>query len=198
MAKGSGSTRRTSRAEQIYNVARSHGSELQGMAESIASQFRASVTPINFKSVESIERKAREVGYNGITDSVRTTIVSEINLKAITEELKRRGATVKEQTADKYSGYHGFISKVRFADGTIGERQVNTPKMIYAKEKPEVAKKIIGESAYARIKKETGLEGGKGHELYEKIRVLNKKRSDAKKKEELIRQSREYYSNFYD
>lgn len=197
MAKASGTTRRTSRAQQIYNIAQSHGHELQGLAESLASRFGASVTPINFKSVESIERKARDVGYDGITDSVRTTIVSDGNLTAITDELKRRGSTVKEQKAEDYNGYHGFISKVRFADGTIGEIQVNTPKMIYAKEKPEVAKKIIGKAAYARIKKETGLEGGKGHELYEKIRVLNK-RSDAKKKEELIRQSRDYYSNFYD
>lgn len=197
MAKGSGNTRRVSRAQQIANVARSHGTELQSMAEDIARQFGASVTPINFKSVESIERKAKEVGYDDIRDAVRTTIVSDRSqLKSITDELKRRGATVKEQKADEYSGYSGYIAKIKFADGTIGEIQANTPRMIYAKEKPDVAKKIIGEAAHARIAKETGLEGGRGHELYEKIRVLNDT-TDLSKKEMYKKQSREYYSHFY-
>lgn len=186
------------RARQINRIAISHGDELQGLAERIASQFGANVTPINFKSIDSIIRKAADVGFDGITDAVRTTIVSNKNqLQAIVKQLKKSGATIKEQMPEKYSGYHGFISKVKFADGTMGEIQANTPKMIFAKEKPDVAKGIIGEEAHAKIARETGLEGGRGHELYEKIRVLDKLK-DAKKLSKLNKESKEYYSHFYD
>lgn len=195
MAKGSGNTRRVSRAQQIANVARSHGTELQSMAEDIARQFGALVTPINFKSVESIERKAKEVGYDDIKDAVRTTIVSDReSLARITQELQRRGAEVSYQNYVE-TGYTGYNTKFRFSDGSYGEIQANTPKMIYAKEKPEIAKSIIGAETHARIARETGLEGGRGHALYEKIRTMGKL-SNSKEKNELLRQSREYYSHF--
>lgn len=196
MAKASGGTKGISNAQRIYNVAQTHGVELQGVAESVARQYGARVTPINYKSVESIERKARNVGYDNITDAVRTTIVSSREqIASITEDLKRRGFTVKAQTPDRYDGYSGYISKVKFSDGTVGEIQVNTPRMIYAKEKPEVARKIIGNEAYSQIERETGLEGGRGHSLYEQIRVLDPA-THANEIHRLREESDKYYSKF--
>lgn len=197
MAKASGSTRRLSEAEKVANKAKAHGAELQGLAESIASRYGASVTPINYKSPASIERKAKlEGGYDKITDAVRTTIISDrAQLKPLVEELRQRGARVKEQTPDRYNGYSGYISKVRFSDGTVGEIQVNTPKMIYAKETTDVARRLIGAERYAQIQRETGLEGGRGHKLYEKIRVLD----EVKDRAQIIslqKESNEYYAHF--
>jgi len=43
--------------------------------------------------------------------------------------------------------------------------------MIFAKEKPEDAKKIIGEKRWNEIHKETGLEGGLGHKFLRNTEV---------------------------
>ena len=75
----------------------------------------------------------------------------------------------------------------------VAEIQVNTAKMIYAKETPAVAKSILGEGVWNRIAKETGLEGGLGHKYYERFRVLDKM---SPKAVEIERLSKEYYSHF--
>lgn len=80
-------------------------------------------------------------------------------------------------------------------NGIIAEIQVNTKEMIYAKERPFDAKRIIGNEAWEKIYKKTGLEGGLGHKYYEEGRVLDVVR-DALRIEELQKKSREYYENF--
>ena len=96
-------------------------------------------------------------------------------------------------------GYSGNIVNVKLSNGQIGEIQVNTPKMIYAKEKPEDAIRTIGKAKYDEIKRQTGLEGGKGHTIYEEYRELVKKpitKESAKRLTELEQQSKNYYKNF--
>lgn len=75
----------------------------------------------------------------------------------------------------------------------FAEIQFNTEKMIYAKEKPQDAIRIIGEKRWREINKETGLEGGLGHKFYEEMRVLPE---NSKRYLELKKKSIEYYSNF--
>jgi len=53
--------------------------------------------------------------------------------------------------------------------------------MIYAKEKPENAKRILGEKRWKEIQKQTGMEGGLGHKYYEEWRALDKTDKQAKK-----------------
>ena len=65
--------------------------------------------------------------------------------------------------------------------------------MIYAKEKPEDAIRILGKDLWEKIKKEIGVEGGLGHELYEKARVLN---NLSDKYVEIVKKSVEYYQLF--
>jgi len=104
---------------------------------------------------------------------------------------------VKIQTPDKFMGYSGTIANVKTDIGVIGEIQVNTAKMIYAKELPEVAKKIIGEKAWNDIRRQTGLQGGLGHKYYEEYRRLNKNIPEqAKRMIELDKLSNEYYKHF--
>ena len=92
-------------------------------------------------------------------------------------------------------GYTGTIINMRGDNGVIAEIQVNTPKMIYAKEPPQIAKSIIGVTAWNAIKKETGLEGGLGHKYYERYRIIDKESEEAQR---LIRLSVAYYSHFVD
>ncbi|MFZ2905198.1 MAG: hypothetical protein WAZ98_03235 [Cyclobacteriaceae bacterium] len=67
--------------------------------------------------------------------------------------------------------------------------------MIYAKEKPNIAKSIIGTHKWDEINKKTG---GLGHKYYEESRVLNKKDKDYELKLGVIEnKSRAYYSKFY-
>ena len=70
---------------------------------------------------------------------------------------------------------------------------MNTAKMIYAKEKPEDAMRIIGEGLWNKIRKETGIEGGLGHKYYEQWRLLDPNSEEAKK---IVKLSVEYYKHF--
>ncbi|MEG1993375.1 MAG: hypothetical protein RRX93_06810 [Bacteroidales bacterium] len=100
---------------------------------------------------------------------------------------------LKQQTAEEYMGYSGNIVNVKTKNGIIAEIQVNTDKMIYAKEKPSIAKSIIGEKRWAEIQKEVKVDGGLGHKLYEEWRVLHPKSIEAKS---IAEKMRNYYSNF--
>ena len=100
---------------------------------------------------------------------------------------------VKRQYGENYIGYTGTIINVKMDNGLIAEIQVNTPKMIYAKEKPEDAKRILGVDLWNKIRKETGTEGGLGHKYYEAYRVLNPNSNEAKNLKAL---SEKYYSHF--
>jgi hypothetical protein len=63
--------------------------------------------------------------------------------------------------------------------------------MIYAKEKPEIAKAILGDEKYAELAEKTGVPGGRGHELYEQHRVLP---SDDPRAASIAAESRAYYN----
>jgi len=89
------------------------------------------------------------------------------------------------------------LANVRTKDGIVGEIQFNTDRMIFAKEKPEDAKKIIGEKRWNEIHKETGLEGGLGHKFYEEYRSTSKiTKEGRKRRNELIDLSTKYYNKF--
>ncbi len=71
--------------------------------------------------------------------------------------------------------------------------------MIYAKEKPEDAQKILGMDVWKKIEAKTGQPGGKGHTLYEDYRKIPAKGATPEqqaKKAELIKESQDYYANF--
>ena len=69
--------------------------------------------------------------------------------------------------------------------------------MIYAKEKPINAIKIIGIKKWKQIEKEVGVEGGLGHQFYEEMRILDKRvPGQLKKWKELEQKSIDYYSKF--
>lgn len=188
--------------DNAMQKAKESGHEIDKMGKDLASKYGGTVTPINYKSAESIQRKVdNEYGGNihELKDSVRNTVIlDKANISAATKDLAENPNTlrIKEQKAENDPlGYSGTIANVRMSNGMIAEVQVNTAHMIYAKENPESAKRIIGEEKYNQIAKQTGKPGGLGHKLYEEYRVLHPVK-DAAKREKIAAESRAYYKNF--
>lgn len=188
----------------LMNKAKQVGNVVQDIAERIAGEHGAIVTPINYKGFASLYRKVHYADQYGVRtaltevkDSVRNTIVLDGDLNSVIKDLAKdpHWLRTKVQTADKFCGYSGNIVNLTMDNGVVAEIQVNTPKMIFAKENEKHARAILGDELYDKIAKETGMEGGLGHKLYEQIRVLDKV-ADAEKKASLEKQMRDYYSHF--
>lgn len=90
-------------------------------------------------------------------------------------------------------GYTGNWIDIKTEICLIAEIQVNTAKMIYAKEKPKTAKEFLGIKLWNQIRKETGLQGGLGHMYYEAWRKLNPVSKEA---QEILHKSKKNYSYF--
>ena len=192
--------------EDVQNVmekAKAAGGEVDKLGKDLASKYGGVVTPLNYKSEESITRKVNNDyggNVNELKDSVRNTVIidNEQGLQSAIKDLAENPNTlrVKVQSADSDPlGYSGTIANVKMSNGLIGEVQVNSAKMIYAKENEASARAILGNDKYNQIAKQTGKEGGLGHKLYEEYRILNPKK-DAAKMAEIANKSKEYYKNF--
>lgn len=183
---------------EIVKRASSVGDEVQSIAERIAIKNGGYVTPINFKSTTSITRKVITEGITpyDIKDAVRTTIiVPKSRIEDVLEELyKTEGfLRLKRQKPESFMGYSENIVNIRTTNGLTAEIQVNTERMIFAKERPEDAKRILGKKRWEEIHNETGMEGGLGHKYYEQWRILDKSSNEALK---IVEKSIEYYSHF--
>lgn len=183
---------------EIFLKAKAVGNEVQDFAEYIANRNNGFVTPINYKSVSSITGKVTTEGITpyDIKDAVRTTIiVSKEDIENTLKDLSIDESFIrlKRQEPKSFMGYSGNIVNIKTSNRLIAEIQVNTAKMIYAKEKPVDAKRILGEKLWNEIYAQTGIEGGLGHKYYEQWRVLDKA---SEKAIEIAKKSVDYYSNF--
>lgn len=188
--------------EQVMNKAKKAGKQLDTISNNIAKKNGSYTSGVNYKSANSIERKV-ETEYDGdvtrLKDAARTTIVSDSkNIGNVLFDLKKQPGFVAFKTQDHKTddlGYSGNIVSLKASNGTLMEVQVNTSKMIYAKE--QKAESLIGKAEFDRIKKETGQQSGLGHTLYEEYRLLNwKNETDRTRMIEIQKESKKYYSNF--
>lgn len=180
--------------------------EVSAIISKLTKELGGYATPINFKSRESILRKVTDElngNVDGIKDSIRATIiVPEEKMKNILPYLQKSSifARVKNQPPEQFLGYSGILTNIRTQQNIFAEIQFNTEKMIYAKETPPNAIRILGQKRYNEIRKETGIEGGLGHKYYEEIRVLKAKTNNTpdilERIAELEKQSFNYYSKF--
>lgn len=187
-------------AKALRRKAQSIGGKLQSIAEGIASKYGARVTPINYKSVDSIVRKAKgeRNGIKDIKDSYRTTIIaSKDSISKIIKDLKgkhRDFEFIRHKEQKLNTGYTGNIINVRNKrTGLIGEIQVNTAKMIYAKENFSVAYKLLGGATMRQIYKETKKPSGWGHALYEQSRTAKR---NGGKNQRSVSMQQAYYATF--
>lgn len=189
-------------AKDMVKMSHKVGGEVQSLAEGIAKRHGGVVTPINYKSESSIIRKTSAEGISpyALKDAARTTIIVEKSeIDGVLAELEKSPSYIrtKRQTADKSDGYSGNIVNVSTSSGVVGEIQVNTAKMLYAKDSPDVARSYLGDDLWTKIANEVGVEGGRGHYYYELIRVMDSTNpAELKKKHELVEKMRKYYSLF--
>lgn len=182
--------------ELYIAISKKHESSFSIRVQKLVQGLNVHITPTNIKSYNRIIEKAHK-DYNdniyNVKDIVRTTIVAEHSqidsiLKKVNEEFNIY--RYKKQSF-KESGYSGNIFNIKTSNGTFAEIQVNTPQMIYGKEKD--AKLILGEEIFNTIKRKSGLEHGLGHSWYEEVRKLNED-TDKKLIFELNKLQRDYYN----
>lgn len=163
--------------DELYMKAPAAKREIDEAADAIAAMVDGRVAKAPVKSRERTTQKILE-DYGGdtsrIKDVVRNTIiVQEDKVETVIAELNRRGAKIKViDGASDPLGYSGVNSSLKTQSGLVGEIQVNTPEMIYAKESESLARELLGEDLYEATASKVGVPGGKGHELYERWRSL--------------------------
>lgn len=191
------------RINSLMDKAKNSSDEVSQMLTKMNAIHGGYSTPVNLKGYDSMMRKiTTELGGNvsSVKDAVRATVILPIkDYQMLADKLEKSGIfeRVKYQSPDKFSGYSGIITNFKTKNGIYAEVQFNTDKLIFAKEKPSDAIRIMGERRWLEIKKETRLDGGKGHDYYEKMRVLNKKiPSELSLWEKLNKESNDYYINF--
>lgn len=170
------------------------------MAWKVADETGGVVAEADLKSVESAMRKAidkKKGDVSQVMDFARNTIVVEAGKEQAALEILKKQTDIPEDNieqtfaAEDPCGYSGINVKVPTPNG-IGEVQINSPEMIYAKEKPEVARSILGEEKYNEIASRPDMpEGGKGHTYYEAYRV----EKDPAKAKVIADQSKAYYAS---
>lgn len=184
----------------LVGKAREIGNKFKAIGETISEKVGGIVTPVNYKSFSLMYRKliTENIEITDIKDAVRSTIIVDKNkIDDVIMNLKHLDTFIrhKEQKAEIFNGYSGNIINLSMPNNIVAEIQVNTAKMIYAKETEVNAKRILGEELWNKIRMETKMQGGLGHKYYEEIRLLNKV-TDLPRIERLKRLSEEYYSHF--
>jgi len=201
------SVKNYSSIDQIVADAPSAKQEIDSIADEISAKFAGTrVAKAPLKTVERISQKVQselDGNFNEIKDVARNTIISDeagSTIPDIYKELEKYGAgndafKIKIQKPDSYMGYSGTIVNLRSKSGLVSEIQVNTPKMIYAKESAKDAKAILGEDLFNKMQAQYG-EGGLGHTYYEQFRALPKSKKEGTIGQGIINNSKTYYSKF--
>lgn len=193
----------------MYKKAAVAKQELDVAAGNIAGQFDGTVAKAPLKGRARVLEKALDAAkargakvaapedLAGIKDIARNTIIvgdkdvepALAALLAAHPEIKKFKVVKADQDP---CGYSGVNVTMPTKSGMNAETQINSPQMIYAKEKPEDAKRILGEQKYNELANKPGMPpGGQGHKLYEEYRVLSPKSPEAGAK---AAESREYYA----
>lgn len=186
-------------AQVIARKARLIGGDVMNIANNVAARFGGKTSGVNYKSEGSIVRKLIDDGKNGkfgaVNDSVRTTIIVERkNLNKVYAALQKHPNFMKGTHQNFSSGYSGKLLNFKIR-GVTGEIQINTPDMIYAKEKKMHAYKMLGKELYLKTAKKYQYVGGTGHQYYESLRQKPYKGTKRQKNKENQR-SYNYYKSY--
>jgi len=154
--------------------AREAGKEIENIGTSIASQLGGLVSEIDYKSANSIARKANDYykgKINKVKDAVRNTIIiDKHNIQQALDKAKIIPGYIRTNERNPNTdnlGYKGHAIIFKTKNGMYGEVQINTPEITYAKETESRGRKILGEKKYDEIAKRIGVKGGLGHKLFE-------------------------------
>lgn len=159
--------------QKIYEQATEFGNK----SKAIARELGIKVTPVNLKKQNRIIEKAN-LDYGGdiskVNDIVRNTFVaSGDKIEKTIQAISKKFEVVNIKRQNTPEGYTGVLMNVK-QNGVIMECQVNTPQMIFGKSKGY--NKVLDKTDIKQLEngaKLLGIEAGKGHGYYERIRVLD-------------------------
>ena len=163
--------------DQAMTWATVYGPQTQSLAEDVAARHNGKVTPLNYKTRESAERKCRTDKSTPfeLKDLARTTVLCEYDsIKIVIDDVKttatERGifGRYKHQTSDR--GYWGDLFNLAF-ENLQTEVQVKSYRNFYAANPESVCRPVLGDSLYNVIHTESGQEPGLSHYYYEIIRA---------------------------
>lgn len=185
-----------SKLDTLYSKVPSAKAEIDSIGQNIANKVGGFYIDGGIKNkTRSAEKVEKE--YNGdaskLKDVVRGTIaVDKDNIDQTKSLLKPISTELKHHKGNSSPlGYSGVNSHIKTDNGLKGEIQVNTPEMIYAKEKPEIARKMLGDELYNKISKQLGA-AGKGSEYYQKWRSAD---DNSREKQDIQKSCKKYYSS---
>ena len=147
--------------------AKEAGNEIENIGANIASQLGGKVSGIDYKSANSISRKANDY-YKGKVDKVKdavrnTVIIDKQNIQQALEKAKSIPGYIRtneRNPATDNLGYKGHAIIFKTKNGMFGEVQINTPEIIYAQETESRGRKMLGDKKYEEIAKRIGVKGG--------------------------------------
>ncbi|WP_263260613.1 DUF6861 domain-containing protein [Pseudomonas sp. RIT-PI-S] len=182
--------------EEMYAKAGATKAEIDTLADNLAAQYGGTVAKAPIKSrMRALQKIMNDYGGDAtrIKDLARNTIVVPAEkISAVAAELAQRGADVKSIDGSLHPlGYSGVNSSMMTKTGLIGEIQVNSPQMIFAKEPEALARNLLGSETYDAVAAKAGVPGGLGHRLYEDWRVLDPSAASAKA---IAEESKAYYN----
>lgn len=186
---------------EVFNAATGAKVEIDAIAAEVSTQYGGRVALAPIKGADRAMQKiitdykgADDIGVPmRIKDLARNTIVvPDDQISSVAADLASRGAQVKIiDSSNNPLGYSGVNTTFETRAGIMGEIQVNSPEMIYAKEAPGVARGILGDTVYDNLRSKPGMpEAGLGHAYYEQWRVLDPTSSTAA---EIAARSRAYH-----
>ena len=188
-----------SKLDKIYAKAPEAKKQISSIGKDVAAKVGGFYIDGGIKPKQRSKEKV-EKEYDGdeskLKDVVRGTVaVDKKDYHAAKELLEPHSTQLKQHKGNSSPlGYSGVNSHIKTDAGIHGEIQVNTPEMIYAKEKPSDAKRMLGIKMYNDIKNMMG-PAGKGHEYYEKWRSAE---DGSPEKKQIEKACKKYYSKIRD
>jgi hypothetical protein len=183
--------------DEIYARAPAAKAEINDISDGIAKELGGKVSKPKLKGRgRAMEKVLKD--YKGdatqLKDVARNTIVVprdkyEDAILLFQKKMPETKPKIIKPETDPL-GYSGTNAVVQTKAGIPAEIQINTPEMIFAKEKPIDAIGILGQEEYSRIAEKAGVPGGRGHVLYEEYRSLE---IGNPRREVIEEESREYY-----
>ena len=192
--------------DDLYKTAPEAKIYIDTLADDLASKYNGSVAKASIKDKARAIQKVRDE-YGGDVTKLRdvarnTVIVEPENIQSVFDEIINSQQVVSKGIANPSTdvmGYSGANIKIQSPNGHIAEMQINSPDMIFAKEKASDAKAILGEVKYNELMdkyQSIGIRGGNGHVYYEQFRNLPFSEQSIGREHPIAKKSIAYYSNF--
>lgn len=171
-----------------------YGGNVPGNEDDAVSKIKDAVrTEIIVKSEDDVTKILDDFKADPNTSRIKFNSFADGEAKTY----ERSGDTWKEvpNRADPL-GWRSINVNYKLSNGLIGEIQIQTAAMLYAKEPG--TKNVMGESLFEKIRQAVNMPDGLGHLMYEQYRVLDFQTDHGRDgAADIERKSKDYYKHFW-